>query len=183
MHVPKPGGIALTNCLIEGLAPRTPLSEAFDGVLFGGFNSFESVDCSMRRHIYLDPAALPQGADFVSGHISLSTLTQNYAGTNAITVLREPRSRVLSLMLYWRRFSDDQLKPWGDWAHYVSLARQSLIDFLSHGEIACQVDNVCTRLLLWPHRLIPNSGFIEGSADEVLIGEAFARLTARGESQ
>jgi hypothetical protein len=63
-----------------------------------------------------------------------------------------------------------------------------LRDFLSHPEIACQTDNVMTRMLAWPHKLIPDDQFIDPANDEALLAIAvenlkncdFAGITERG---
>lgn len=93
-----------------------------------------------------------------------------------MTVLREPRSRVLSQWLYWRSRSDDSLKPWGTWGHVVALARLPLITFLNSPAAACHTDNVAVRMLLCPHPLIPDEGFIAGAHDARLSDEAAMRL-------
>jgi hypothetical protein len=48
--------------------------------------------------------------------------------------------------------------------------------FLAAPEVACQIDNVATRLLLWPHRLIPDDGPIDPAHDATLIAAAQAAL-------
>ena len=176
MHVPKTAGVALAKCLIDSLSPRILISEAFDRVLFGAFRSFETLDSSVRHRIFLDPSSLPSDADLILGHLSLATIAHVYPRANTITVLREPRSRIISHWCYWRSSPDEELATWGDWARYVSLARQPLAGFLSATDIACQVDNLFTRMLLWPNRLIPDAGFIEPDADKVLVREALVRL-------
>jgi hypothetical protein len=177
MHLPKSGGVALANCLIEGLAPRTVIPDAFDCVLFGSFRSFETLNCTLRRRIFADSSTVPRDADFVAGHLAVSTITQCYSQANTITVVREPRARILSHWCYWRSSPDEELAMWGDWATRLLLARQSLSSFLSAPEIACQTDNLCTRMLLWPDRLIPDNSFIEAGADQVLVRAALVRLS------
>jgi hypothetical protein len=51
-----------------------------------------------------------------------------------------------------------------------------LHDFLSCRDLACQLDNLYVRMLLWPHRLIPQNDSIEERNDRTLIYEAIRRL-------
>jgi hypothetical protein len=176
MHMPKASGMALTSGLIGAIAPRRAIAGGMDRVVFGDFQAFDSMDLEVKRRIYLDPASLPPDADFVSGHFSFSTLQQRYATAQYITVLREPVSRTLSHWLYWRTHSDDQLRPWGDWAELVKRSRGTLVDFLSRPELAFQIDNLYVRMLLWPNRLISNDDFIAESNDNILVNKAIARL-------
>jgi hypothetical protein len=175
MHIPKTSGTALTVGLRDAISPGCAIS-GIDRVLFGSFGAFETVAPALRSHIYVCPAELPVSGNFVTGHMALSTLWRRYGPANYLTVLREPLSRILSHWLYWRSITDDQLQPWGGWADYVRQARQPLITFLSCRDIACHVDNLSVRMLLWPHRLIPEDDFIDPCNDQVLMGQAIERL-------
>jgi hypothetical protein len=175
MHVPKTSGTAVTNSFVEALTPRLAVY-GLDRSLFGGFRAFDTVQADLRGTIFLDPAKVPPEANFVSGHMSFTTLAQAYKKAQYVTVLREPISRLISHWLYWRTQSDETMLPWGEWAQRVYVARQPLAAFLSYDEIACQTDNVTVRMLLWPHPLIPNRGFIDKTADKILIEQALMRL-------
>jgi hypothetical protein len=80
--------------------------------------------------------------------------------------------------MYWRSFSDERLASAGTWGRVPRLTRQRLVEFLNHPEAACQTDNIYIRMLLWPHPLIPEDGFIDSASDECLASEAAARLKA-----
>jgi len=97
--------------------------------------------------------------DFVSGHYAFSSIATAYPAARYVTVLREPRARLLSHWAFWRSLHDE-LDGLGAWATYVRKARGSLVDFLSDPEIACQTDNVTTRALIWPQFGTSQSGFI-----------------------
>jgi hypothetical protein len=175
MHVPKTSGIALRVGLQAALAPRRSLV-GLDASLFGGFRAFDTIDAQIRQQIYLGSEALPPHADFVSGHFAASTTEREYGQAQHLTVLREPRSRILSHWLFWRGQPADQLALWGEWASVVQKAEQPLEAFLADPGLACQLDSVQVRMLLWPHRLIPDSGFIDERHDEQLLDEALSRL-------
>ena len=175
MHVPKTAGTALTQALCASLSPRNFIS-GFDRVFFGDFRRFDTIDPELQRSIYLEPGSLPANADFVSGHISYSTLRQSYPHAQYFTVLREPVSRLLSFWLYWRSQTQAQLRVWGDWARCVERNRGPLSEFLLSREIAGPTDNLHLRMLLWPHPLIPDNDFIDERNDKVLVELALVRL-------
>src|SRR4051794_32048433 len=174
MHIPKTAGMSLTAALTDTLRPHTAVV-GFDRVLFGDYEDFASLDETIRRDVYLSADALPR-ADLIAGHMAYSSLRQRFDEAQFITVLREPISRLLSHWLFWRGFSDKQLAPWGGWADRVRQARKSLIAFLREPSVACQLDNLVVRLLLWPHPLIPVNNFIDPRHGRRLLAEARNRL-------
>jgi len=176
MAVPKTSGSALAIGLCEVL-PSTARIHGWDHGFFGAFRQFETMSPGLRQQIYetLPPA---NGIDFVFGQIAYSTLIQGRPTARLMTVLREPRSRILSLWMYWRSFPDEDGAIGGAWGRVRRLTRQPLAEFLNHPEAACQTDNVYVRRLLWPHPLIPDDGFIDSESDERLTSEAVARLKA-----
>jgi hypothetical protein len=175
MHIPKACGTAVRLGLLEALAPRRELL-VHDRVMFGSFNGFESFEAETRRSICLNPASLDQNADFVTGHISFSTLAARYPDAQFLTVLREPISRIISHWLFWQNFSGERLNAYGEYASRLLQSRAPLGDFLSSRDVASQTDNVHLRMLLWPHRLIPEGNFIDPRFDNQLLQEARVRL-------
>ena len=176
MHIPKTSGIALTEGLREVL-PSTTIIGGFDRRHFGAFRSFETMSPGLRQQIYetFPPA---KGIDFISGHVAFSTLVQSRPSARFMTVLREPRSRILSLWTFWRSTADETLAAMGGFRRVLDLSHKPLAEFLNHPEAAHQTDNVAVRMLLWPHPLIADDGFIDSASDERLASEAAARLKA-----
>ncbi|GAN75912.1 hypothetical protein [Acidisphaera rubrifaciens] len=174
MHIPKTAGTSLVLALRRALAPAASVG-GFDASLFGDYADFDTFDAPTRAAIHLRPHDLPP-ADFVAGHFALSTLMGRYPRARLLSVLREPRSRLLSLWLFWRSHSDEQLAGWGTWADRVRLARLPLAAFLRAPAVACQTDNMITRALLWPHPLIPDGGFIAPDDEAWLLTDARRRL-------
>jgi hypothetical protein len=174
MHVPKTSGVALTYGLLEVL-PATNCLNCYDRGFFGALRSCETVLPPDRHEVY---DALPpgDGIDFVAGHITYSTLIQGRPAARFMTVLREPRSRILSLWTFYRSHSDETVARLAGFGRVVLLARHPLLEFLNHPKAACHTDNKYVRMLLWPHPLIPDDGFIDEGADERLAREAAARL-------
>ena len=171
---PKTSSSALSVGLCEVL-PSTAHIHGWDHGFFGAFRQFETMPPGLRQEIYetLPPA---NGIDFVFGQIGYSTVIQGRPTARLMTVLREPRSRILSLWMYWRSFSDEDYAVAGAWGRVQRLTRQPLAEFINHPEAACLTDNVYVRRLLWPHPLIPDDGFIDSASDERLTSEAAARL-------
>jgi Sulfotransferase family len=176
MHVPKCCGTSLIQALVVAGIARSAFS-GFDEMLFGDFTAFESLSEQLRLSIYLNTNDLPKRTAFVAAHMSFSTLSRGFPGGQLLTLLREPVSRLLSLWLFWRSHTDEQLRDWGRWGDRVRNSRHPLVDFLRATQIACQTDNQLLRLLLWPHRLIPRNDFIDDRHDATLIQAAAERLT------
>src|SRR6185437_15723452 len=176
MHVPKTSGVALTYGVLEAL-PSTNCLNCYDRGFFGALRSCETILPAARHEVY---DALPpgDGIDFVAGHITYSTLIQGRPAARFMTVLREPRSRILSLWMFYRSHSDETISDLAAFGRVVRLARRPLLEFLNHPEAACHTDNKYVRMLLWPHPLIPDDGFIDEASDERLVCEAAARLRA-----
>jgi hypothetical protein len=177
MHVPKTSGNAVAAGLREVL-PSTAWIAGFDLWAFGAFRSFETISPEARQMIY---EALPaaNGVDLLTGHMAYSTLIQGRPAARFMTVLREPRSRILSQWMFTLSISDEALRPWGVvWGRHVRMMRVALFEYLNHPEFAYCTDNIAVRMLLWPHPLIPDDGFIDSASDERLTSEAAARLKA-----
>jgi hypothetical protein len=175
MHIPKTAGSSLHAALFEALHPSIAL-KGFDLVHFGSFSDFSSIREEIRRTIYFFPDAMPARAELVSGHIACSSLCQRFPRGQLITVLREPVSRILSHWLYWRSLTDDQLMPWGSWGDLAKQSRLRLTEFLNSRRLACDLDNVIVRMLLWPHKPMPVDDFIDPHDDRRLLAQAWRIL-------
>ena len=176
MHVPKTSGTALSVGLLEALAAKKVVT-GFDGVMFGGFDKFASLSTAVRQTIIDGPSSLPVTADFIHGHFSLSTTLARYPDAQFITILREPRVRLLSLWRYWRVQTSQTMQGWGAWSEVVARSLSPLEEFLSDRVVACQTDNMTLRMLLWPHPMLPASDFIDPQHDAMLLNEAITLIS------
>jgi len=172
MHVPKTAGTSFITALAHSL--QRDVIGGFDRVLFGDFTDFDSLDESVRRQIFDSPTSLPP-EKVVAGHFSYATV-RHRRSAQLITVLREPVSRLLSHWLYWRSQDEESLAGWGSWARKVLQSRRPLADFLREPSLAAQMDNLTSRMLLWPHPLIASDRFIDRRHSAVLLSEARRRL-------
>jgi hypothetical protein len=175
MHIPKTSGISTAQAIVDAIKPQRTFF-GFDRSFFGAFDAFGTIAAENRALIHFSPDTLPPNEPVIRAHMSLSTLRAAYPRGRFMTVLREPRCRLLSHYLFWRGFTPAQLEPWGAWAEHSRIAEQPLAAFLTDPRIACQTDNVATRLLLWPNAAIPPGAFIDPEHDASLIGQARAAL-------
>ncbi len=174
MHVPKTSGSALVSSFVA--TGRGHTTEGFDRAIFGTFDRWETIAPETRAKIAMSPDDLPRDAIMIAGHYALSTLRAAFPASPVVTILRDPSTRLLSHWLYWRATDPATTTVWGAWADLVLRAHRPLGAFLADPELACQLDNIVTRMLLWPHRLIPAGGFIEERHDLRLLREARAKL-------
>ena len=175
-HIPKSAGTSFSHSLAHSLQAKLILG-GFDHSLYGAFVQFDTMSPQQQASIYAPADSLPQNAEIVSGHFAVSTARRFYPNANYCTVLREPECRLLSHWLFWRQFSDEDLKDWGvPWSERVQRSRRPLVDFLRDPDVACQTDNLTVRMLLWPDKRIPSNGFIDESQDNSLVRSAIAEL-------
>jgi len=173
MHIPKTAGTSLRAALQQAVKPEVVVS-GFDQMLFGSFTAFESCGREFRSQLYLD--GLP-AADCYLGHFSLASLRAAPTKPKIMTVLREPRSRLLSFWTYWRCLTDRELEGMGGWKTRVGLAKLPLREFLKRPEIVCQLDNLAVRTLLWPESGIPGNSGIDPACDRQYLEDAVEKLS------
>lgn len=176
-HIPKTSGASTIHTL-QHAVKHDRFIKGFDPCLFGPCKDYDSFSHDARASVYIVPHEFDASADLVCGHFAISTIQSIYPHHRIFTILRFPRTRLLSLWLYWRTIADEHLTPWGTWADYLKRARNPLADFLSDPAIACHTDNLFVRMLLWPDQRIPEAGFIDPSLDDALL--TAARTTLAG---
>lgn len=175
LHLPKAAGTSIFTLLQDVLRPRD-VAYYFDRTQFGDFDDFDSLSQDMRAGLLLAPREIE--LDLAAGHVSRTTLLSLAGGRGRLmTVVREPMSRLLSHWMYWRGYDDARLALYGGWGRRIALSRGRLADFGERPEIASATDNPLLRMLLWPHPLIPDGGFIDPSHDETLLSEAIKHLS------
>jgi hypothetical protein len=174
-HIPKTAGTALAEGLIETLRP-TRIVRGVDGVVLGDLGRLGSVHPRLRGTVITSPDRIDADAQFVTGHITPATTMAGLPSARHLTVLREPRTRILSLWMFSRTRPARESRRWGAYGAPIRLARLPLADYLAAPAAAIGVDNMITRFLAWPHRLAPADGFIDPSHDDELLAAAHERL-------
>lgn len=175
VHMPKAGGTGLIADIEATLRPLC-VTGGIDRSQTGSFTAFSTVPSAFRGGIIVDPMEIPAATDVIAGHFARKTIETRFPGANLVTILREPRARLLSHWFYLGNYTDDVLALYGDWGQTLALARRSLAKFISAPAIACHTDNLMTRMLLWPHDRIPPAGFIAPQDDAMLIDAARAAI-------
>ncbi|WP_155754838.1 sulfotransferase family 2 domain-containing protein [Burkholderia anthina] len=174
MHVPKTAGTSVITGISQSLKINDEV-RGIDRLLLGTFDRLSEFDDEVAQTIHLDESKMPE-SKLIMGHFSYSTLTNRYPHAQLLTFLREPLSRLLSHWVYWRCMSDEYLVRWGSWQDCIKLSRGTLKEFLTDPRIACQTDNLATRMLLWPDERIGNDSFISPDQDSRLLRDALSRL-------
>jgi hypothetical protein len=174
-HIPKTAGTSLSEALADAIRPART-AQGLDGSVFGSFEGAGSIRRRVRRLVITGPEQIPADTQLVTGHIAPSTTLARFPDAPHVTVLREPRTRVLSLWLYARTRPAHWSRAWGEYGDRILLARDPLLDYLTNPRAALGVDNMITRLLLWPHPLIRQDEFIDPAHDATLLEDVEARL-------
>lgn len=178
-HVPKTAGTALIAALTAAVEPRQPL-HGYDRCALGDFTEVDRLSPSARRGLLRRPEDIGPEVDAVFGHIAPSTTRARFGRPNDLTVLREPRVRLVSHWLFSRAHTDGMLRGWAEWGECVRRARLPLVSYLADPLVAFCTDNLVTRFLTWPHPLLAPDTFIAPSAEAELLDVALERLGAFG---
>jgi hypothetical protein len=176
-HIPKTAGTSLTAALRDALQPGV-FVQGMDQCLAGDYDDFDQFSTVARDMMYLSPEELPADATLVAGHIGPATTMARYPGADHITVLRNPRSRLLSQWMHSRSLTEFDIRHWGPGAEAFRVGWLPLADYLEHRLVATNTDNTITRFLAWPHPLLPGSDYIDPAHDDEIAEAAIARLDA-----
>ncbi len=179
LHIPKSAGESIHSALYATLPPGSLAPRRLDSSVFCGFDDFARLRPDARRLIAanLDEVQALREYRAVSGHFSLPTLLRISDAPSIATVLREPRSRLLSLFMYWRIPGiSDLLAPYraSEYAH------RPLSEFLSTSLLAPAIDNQVCRMLLHGDRRLPPSAFAVQADIDSIARDAIERLDTLG---
>jgi hypothetical protein len=179
LHIPKSGGVSIHMALEAALAPGSLALERFDTSVFCDFKDFDLLCPDIRSGIVVTEDEVKSLGNYraVSGHFSLPTLLQVTEVSSVAVVLREPRTRLLSLYSYWRTPAIFER-----WTPYRAdrYALRPLEQFLSEPRLAPMIDNQMCRMLLHGDSRLPPSGFAAETDIEGLAADAADRLDELG---
>jgi hypothetical protein len=179
LHIPKSGGSSVHAALENALPPGSLAPRRFDKAFSGSAEDVALLGREMRDLIAFEPHEVRElgGYRAVSGHFALDTLLEISDAESVATVLREPRSRLLSLYLYWR------VPHIGDsWAPHKTPehAHRPLREFLAEPKLAAIIDNQVCRMLLYGDVRLSAPGFVDPADVESLAADAIERLDKLG---
>jgi hypothetical protein len=139
LHLQKTGGTSLHERLVRRFTPAEICPERYD--------KLEEWEGRLG------------GYAFFSGHYSIGSLALIPGPYRVVTALREPRARLVSLYLFWTRFTQE----WRDRnPHSVPAAAHRCADFeafLRHPAMRSGTDNEMTRRLAGKVEPAANGGF------------------------
>ncbi|WP_235737230.1 hypothetical protein [Nocardioides alcanivorans] len=174
-HIPKTAGTSLRAALTEALGPQQVV-DALDLSLVGGYDNVDGTGEQVQAMFHLTPDTLPADADLVLGHLAPGTTLARYPEGRFLTLLRDPRLRLLSQWIHSRSLSDFDLRHYRREGTAFRIARLPLLDYLDHANVAPNVDNTITRFLTWPHPLLRQDAFIDPEHDAELLAAARATI-------
>lgn len=163
LHVPKTGGSSLTAALAKKFA------------------SWEIFPWHHSRLDLFDPSDLMKFR-FFHGHFTMADFDYIPKPARIVTLLREPRARILSLYHYWRSFKKDALPPYE--AHHSRVAKSvGLNTFLGlpNPSLRVAMDNALVQAYL-PYPLRGRNNALTAAPDTIVDDalEALNAMTAFG---
>ncbi|MBV9364046.1 MAG: hypothetical protein JOY89_07390 [Solirubrobacterales bacterium] len=179
MHVPKSGGTSVHDALLAALPEGSVSPKRIETRPFKGLDELPHPLRELVVAEERDVDAMSRSG-VVSGHFCLHTLMRVAPPESIATVLREPRSRLLSLYAFWRLTPgwDERLNPGRPYDH----ALRALDEFLAEPQIAPAVDNAVCRILLSGNGdpRIPEFDFISPEHLASVAADAIDRLDQLG---
>jgi hypothetical protein len=180
LHVPKSAGTSVTAALEACLPAGSVSPKRQDAELLCGFTDLDRIAAAARQILVVNPEEIAALRHYpvVSGHFSLTTLSQASPPERIATVLREPRARLLSHYAYWRLSSG--LREM--WQGYPPMreALRPLDAFLAEPGIAQATDNLVCRMLLPGDPRLPVQDFIADHDVAAVAADAVAVLNTFG---
>jgi hypothetical protein len=184
LHIPKAAGSSVTDAMRRAIGERADTTASlcplrFDATLFGDFD-VNRLPEPFRSLELAGSGENLESYDVVIGHFSAPSLSIGRAPSDLATLLREPRSRLLSLYTFWRSWSAAEHEAWDPFDASRHAMSHDWPQFLDDASIAFQTDNVAARMLLGDHPLIPVDGFIEDSNIAAVTEDALRVLKSFG---
>lgn len=179
LHVPKCAGTSLATAVRQALPGHRWAPWIFDPDQFGPLAGRELSD-ELRERTLPDPAAFV-GYDAAIGHFSLPSLLARFDPADVVTILREPRCRLLSHHQYWRNLDDDATVEHDTWSEGNATADElEFGDWLADPRVAYQTDNLFARMMVPHHPGIRPDTFIQPVSVPSVTSWALAEIDRLG---
>lgn len=180
MHVQKCGGTSVRTTIEAGLPPGSLAPRRMEPANFACFDDFDGLSPEARALVAVGEAELRELGRYpvICGHITLPTLERFAPSARIATVLREPRTRLLSYYLHLR--TNHTLRT--SWSHYGvhRFAEGSLAEMLADPRVARMTDNRACRMVLHGDPRIRDGEFIAKTDLDELAEETWKRLETLG---
>jgi hypothetical protein len=146
-----------------------------------GFRDFYAFDPNIRAMMAIGPRELValSAYDVISGHFSLPNLLGLARASAIATVVREPRTLVVSQYAYWRLLSPTDRETYRSYRG-IDHGRRPLDEYLVEPLVARATDNLICRTLLDGDARIPEVGFIAASDVAAVAQDAIGLLETLG---
>ena len=175
MHVPKCAGSSLSEILQTCFKIEEVCPHKLDKSLFGNFNPRQIINKEIRDLIILDDEIESvKKYKLLTGHFALDTIL-DYDPEIIITILREPRSRILSHYFFWRSLPLEVAMSWLPYSVSMYAKTQSFEEFIGNNKVADQIDNLLCRQIA-DQNLIPKERYIREDEDECIIQNCLERI-------
>lgn len=177
MHVPKCAGSSLSEILQSCFKIEEVCPYRLDKFLFGNFNPRKIINKEIRDLIILDDEIESvKKYKLLTGHFALDTIL-DYDPEIIITILREPRSRILSHYFFWRSLplEVEVAISWLPYSVSIYAKTQSFEEFIENNKVADQIDNLLCRQIA-DQKLIPKERYIREDEDECIIQNCLERI-------
>jgi hypothetical protein len=179
LHVPKCGGTSLAVAVQAALPEHRWAPWTFDPDQFGPYADRELSD-ELRARTLPEPGAFCD-YDAAIGHFSLPSLLARFDAADVVTVLREPRCRLLSHHQYWRHLDRELDQAHDTWADINALARElEFGEWLDDPRVAYQTDNLFARMLVPEHPAVLPGAFIRPVDVPHVLDAALERVDRLG---
>jgi hypothetical protein len=181
LHIPKSAGSSVIESLEASLPAGAVAHRRYDTYMFPHFSDFDRLDEPARSRIAVADSEFTSLAchQVIGGPFPLPKLLRLVAHENVATVLREPRARSLSSLMFGR------LAPvWREWGDFktevLEGAGGAIKATLSDSRIARLTDNLVCRLVLRGDPRIQDRAFTAPTDAKALAEAALARLDRLG---
>jgi hypothetical protein len=182
MHIPKSAGSSLYETFVTAFPTGAVAPVLHDRTIFGAFSAFDELTEPLSSLVVTTPARFDElGAQryrVISGHLSLPTLRAVAPDSAVATVLREPRSRILSFYLFLR--CQPGLSQLTHPYPMTADAARPLAEFLAEPRAACLIDNEIARFLLAGDPRLPPDDFMAAADADGVAADAIAQLDGLG---
>jgi 2-polyprenyl-3-methyl-5-hydroxy-6-metoxy-1,4-benzoquinol methylase len=180
LHVAKCAGTSLTQALVHAAgSPSQPEARLDSCYTFGPHGRTELL--ADAQLMILDESLEERpGQHVFETHWSLRTLRRWFDLDDIATVLREPRMRLLSYVLFAHTRTQAQRRRWYPDDLGARMVQIPLVELLAWEQATRAIDNLVVRQVLWGDERIIGDRFIDSNEAGQLADDASAQISQFG---